>query len=109
MIDVLIRRCHDCRRASRLEDEFCVLCGGQTESEPAAGRGLVYSWTTVVRSLGESTDTPYTILSVDLDEHVRVLGRLCVSSTDLPLVAGASVVPCAHSRTERLEFTIESS
>lgn len=109
MNEVMIRRCLDCGTATRIEDEFCPRCGGRTESMATIGEGTVYSWTTVHRSLGQCTDTPYTVLSIDLPDQVRVLGRLCAESPLDRVAVDASVVTCPHSRDGRLEFAIESS
>lgn len=109
MAEISIRRCHDCGNATRADDERCPRCGGETRTAGTEGEGVVYSWTTVHRSLGDSVDTPYTVLSVDLRAGVRVLGRLCAESADDRLAAGAPVVSCAHSREDRLEFALESS
>jgi uncharacterized OB-fold protein len=61
--------------------------------DDARGRGRVYSWVTAWRALDPafSSQTPYTIVVVDLDEDCRVMGRF--------------IEPQAPSAGDRVEFT----
>jgi uncharacterized OB-fold protein len=72
----------------------CPNCGSASIIElTSQGRGRVYSWVTVRRALDPafSSQTPYTIVVVDLDEDCRVMGRF--------------IEPQAPSAGDRVEFT----
>jgi uncharacterized OB-fold protein len=68
----------------------CSTCGSP-DVRPAAvcGFGVVYSWIVVHKALDPAFvgDTPYTIVTVDLDEGARVFGRI----ENGPLEAGQRV------------------
>ena len=71
-------RCAECRRWLHPPLERCRYCGGTTAFEEASGRGLVYSFIVVrhpsIPAFGPLL--PYVIVLVDLDEGVRLTGRL---------------------------------
>jgi uncharacterized protein len=72
----------------------CPNCGSASITElTSQGRGSVYSWVTAWRALDPafSSQTPYTIVVVDLDEGCRVMGRL--------------IEPHSPSAGDRVEFT----
>jgi uncharacterized OB-fold protein len=68
----------------------CPTCGSaDVDLVPASGNGRVYSWIVVHWALDPAyvTDTPYTVVTVDLDEGARVFGRIANG----PLEAGQPV------------------
>jgi uncharacterized protein len=76
---LLLQRCSDCGRRRCPPLPSCPYCGGPDSSVvAAAGRGSIYSWTTVHRSLAPqfADDEPYTVLTVQLDEGPRLFARL---------------------------------
>ena len=71
-------RCAECRSWLQPPLERCRHCGAATAFEPATGRGVVYSYI-VVRHKGITPfadDVPYVVVLVELDEGVRLPGRL---------------------------------
>jgi hypothetical protein len=75
-----LRTCQRCTRCDRLQFHprlLCVQCTGPVEQLPLSGHGTVYSYTVVHRAPGGFTGlAPYAVALVDLDEGVRVMGRL---------------------------------
>jgi uncharacterized protein len=69
----------------------CPHCGSWT-SVPleASGRGVVYSWVGVVRSVSRPGDVPYAVAEVELEEGPRLLGRF--DDEGGPVSAGLAVV-----------------
>jgi uncharacterized OB-fold protein len=71
----------------------------------------VYSWIVVHVPLHESfeSEVPYTILAVDLDEGVRLLGRLKDDGTEV--AAGARLSACFYEVRGRklLAFELDGS
>ncbi len=71
------QRCPRCERTQFYPRLLCVRCGGPVEQRSLSGRGTVYSFTVVHRApAGFAGLVPYAVVLVDLDEGVRVLGRL---------------------------------
>mgnify|MGYP001156551502 FL=1 len=70
---LMIQRCADCKRAIFYPRQFCPHCDNETLTwEQASGAGTVHSVTT----LRTKPDRPYNISLVDLDEGVRMMGRV---------------------------------
>jgi uncharacterized OB-fold protein len=66
--------CAECGRRSFPARELCPQCGSQAvEKIVLSERGRVASWT-VVHQAPPPLQTPYTLVTVDLDDGVRVLG-----------------------------------
>jgi uncharacterized OB-fold protein len=66
--------CLACRRHSFPQRPLCPHCGADTVSKIVlATRGRVASWT-VVHQAPPPLQTPYTLVTVDLDDGVRLLG-----------------------------------
>lgn len=72
-----LQACGECGRLWHTPMPSCPFCAATAvRSETVAGRGKVYSWVTVHRSLETpSRPVPYTIATVDLDAGARVFGR----------------------------------
>lgn len=65
----------------------CPDCGAGEESlsfDAASGKGQVYSWVEAHYAFDPvfADDVPYTLLTVDLEEGVKINGRLLGSSLD---------------------------
>ncbi|AGP60593.1 Zn-ribbon domain-containing OB-fold protein [Streptomyces rapamycinicus] len=76
------QRCTHCDRLQFYPRLLCVHCGGPVEQLALSGHGTVYSFTVVHRAPAGFTGlAPYAVTLVDLDEGVRVMGRLI---TDRP-------------------------
>jgi uncharacterized OB-fold protein len=76
---VLIQRCLSCRRPRFPAMPGCPACGATAvELVEISGAGEVYSWIVVHRTAdpARAGDIPYTIVTVDLDDGVRMFGRL---------------------------------
>ena len=85
------QRCGACGTLLGYPRVLCPGCGGRDlEWEESAGRGTVYSATTV-----HAREETYTVVLVDLDEGVRVMGAGDVA-------IGAAVAARVHG--DRLEF-----
>jgi uncharacterized OB-fold protein len=87
----LLPRCRSCKAFSFPPMPACPRCGGSRFDRVAAsGRGRLYSWVVVHMALHPAfqAETPYTIVAVDLDEGVRIFGRLREGGTPTD---GASV------------------
>ena len=66
--------CRVCSRRSFPERSLCPHCGSDAvDHVTLAGRGRVTSWT-VVHQAPPPLQTPYTLVTVDLDDGVRLLG-----------------------------------
>jgi uncharacterized protein len=66
--------CHACGRHSFPQRPLCPHCGSESISDIVlATRGRVASWT-VVHQAPPPLQTPYTLVTVDLDDGVRLLG-----------------------------------
>lgn len=76
--ELRFQRCDTCARWRHVPREVCPGCGGTAWSwQPSSGRGRVYSWTTVHRSLHpDFPDTPYAGVIVELEEGPRVMTRI---------------------------------
>ena len=66
--------CRVCSRRSFPERPLCPHCGADAvDNVMMAGRGRIVSWT-VVHQAPPPLQTPYTLVTVDLDDGVRLLG-----------------------------------
>ena len=66
--------CHACSRRSFPQRPLCPHCGADTvDNVVLSDRGRVASWT-VVHQAPPPLKTPYTLVTVDLDDGVRLLG-----------------------------------
>jgi uncharacterized OB-fold protein len=86
-----LQECRRCKRRWQSTFSGCPYCGA-TDLGPhtAEGRGVVYSWVEVCRSLEDPpVEVPYTVVCVDLDAGARVLGRYGPGGAP---EAGASVI-----------------
>jgi len=69
---LLLKRCRSCGEAHYYPRALCPFCGsGETEWQPAAGGGMIYSYSVMRRA-----DVPYAIAYVTLDEGVTMMTNL---------------------------------
>ncbi len=76
----LVPRCETCLRSFFPPMPTCPHCSSPTiELLPASGEASIYSWIVVHRALDPAyvADVPYTVVTVDLAEGGRMVGRLC--------------------------------
>lgn len=76
---LLIQRCGDCGRNRFPPMPRCPYCASAKGSTiEAAGGGTIYSWIVVHRAFDPAftDEVPFTLATVDLDETVRIVGRL---------------------------------
>jgi uncharacterized protein len=74
-----LQRCADCGRVRHYPRPVCDACYSMhVEWIDATGRGRVHSWTTTHHAFhsGFKGDLPYTLVTVDLDEGVRMNAQL---------------------------------
>jgi uncharacterized OB-fold protein len=76
---ILLQRCTSCGETRAPRMPGCPQCGsaGYRDIE-VRGTGTIYSWVVIHRPLGgiPAQQLPRTIVTVELDEGCRVLGRL---------------------------------
>jgi hypothetical protein len=74
-----LQRCGDCGKVRHYPRPVCDTCFSmRAEWIDASGRGRVHSWTTTHHAFhpGFKPDLPYTLLTVDLEEGVRMNAQL---------------------------------
>lgn len=73
--ELRFQRCDRCERWRHVPREVCPGCGSPEWSwQASSGRGRIYSWTTIYRSLHpDFHDTPYAAVVVELEEGPRVM------------------------------------
>lgn len=66
--------CHSCRQRSFPSRDICPFCGSPDVADVVlSSRGTVASWT-VVHQAPPPLETPYRLVTVDLEDGVRLLG-----------------------------------
>ncbi len=72
------RRCTGCGRGNHVPVPSCKFCGQPTEWVDAAGKGTLYTWTTIPHQVHPAYPAPYTVVIVTLDEapDVRLTGMI---------------------------------
>jgi uncharacterized protein len=77
--ELALRACTGCGAVLHLPRAYCHHCGSwETTWRPVAGRGRLYSWTTVEHQVHPAFPVPYTIVLVDLADEpgARLVGWL---------------------------------
>jgi len=90
---LLLPRCDVCGRHFFPPQPTCTHCGSDRwHPAESTGRGTVYSWVVVHLPLHPAfkDDAPYTIVAAELEEGVRILGRLKNGGGDV--APGAALV-----------------
>jgi hypothetical protein len=73
----MFQRCATCGGATHTPAFVCAHCRSRDLSwEASAGRGAIYSWTTVWRPQTPQFTVPYVPIIVDVDEGFQVLSNL---------------------------------
>jgi uncharacterized OB-fold protein len=75
---LVIQKCAACGKLRHYPRLLCDNCySDAVEWQPASGRGKVHSWTVCHHAFhpGFAAELPYTLVTVDLEEGVRALGR----------------------------------
>jgi hypothetical protein len=76
---LVLQRCGGCGKIRHYPRVLCDACYSfAVEPLEAQGRGTIHSWTVAHHAFDPSVaaETPYVLATVDLEEGVRVLGRL---------------------------------
>jgi len=103
--------CSSCGRRWFPPAPTCPYCGATHPSLIAAsGLGKVYSWVVVHKAFDPvfANDVPYVILTVDLDEGARVVGRLLGPRDALRADARVRAVPYESRSGALLGFELRS-
>jgi uncharacterized protein len=75
--ELLYQRCDECGRATHTPAFICSHCASQSlRWERSAGRGTIYSWTTVWRPQMPAFEVPYVAIIVDVEEGWQMLSNL---------------------------------
>jgi len=75
---LVAQRCTACGTLRHYPRLLCDRCYAKTHAwEPLSGRGKIHSWTVTHHLFhpGFADELPYTMVTVDLEEGVRALGR----------------------------------
>ena len=103
-----MQKCASCGKVRHYPRMLCDACySAQTNWVQASGRGKVHSWTVCHHAFHPSfvVDLPYTLVTVDLEESVRALGRWRGAG----LVIGDAVVAQFEQRSEGPELFFTAS
>ena len=87
-------QCRTCGFTYLAPQQRCTQCGSD-ERDPVSlsGRGRIRAWTTIhIAPTRYEDEAPYTVVLVDLEEGIAVMGRL---TGDAPAEQGASVTVTA--------------
>ncbi len=80
---LLIQRCTSCGHHQYYPRPICLACQATDLAlVEASGRGRLYSFTVVHRSVNPRFQAPYTVALVDLEEGPRLLTHLIDSQPD---------------------------
>lgn len=74
----VLQRCAQCGKVRHYPLLVCPACHSlAVDWAPASGRGRIHSWTVTHHAFHPSfaEDVPYVLVTVDLEEGVRALGR----------------------------------
>jgi uncharacterized OB-fold protein len=85
---LVIQRCGACGRLRHYPQVICPACQSfSVEHVAAAGTGRVHSWTVTHHAFEQAfaSEAPYVLLTVEMDEGVRVLGRYRGAPEELAL------------------------
>lgn len=76
---LVLQQCADCGTRRHYPRAMCAVCYSfEVEHVEHDGRGTVHSWTVAHHAFSPDTasDVPYVLVTVDLGDGVRALGRL---------------------------------
>jgi hypothetical protein len=107
--ELRLQVCNVCAQSRFPRMPACPTCGNVASSEVVStGYGRIYSWIVVRRPMGSFSedDLPVTIVTVEMDEGCRVVGRLTGAiSVDIDHRVQADYVD--HADWTELRFTAE--
>ena len=86
---LVVQRCSDCGKPRHYPQVLCCDCYSDAcDWFEASGRGTVHSWTVCHHAFhpGFAGDLPYTLVTVDLEEGVRAMGRFTGGAHDVPSI-----------------------
>ena len=89
---LVLQCCSDCGKVRVYPRLLCDACySNAVHWKPATGRGTLHSWTVAHHAFHPAFagDLPYTLVTVDLEDGVRALGRW--NGGDTPLALGLAV------------------
>lgn len=108
---LMLQACSACQRVRYPAMSHCPYCAKPEHTwQVLSGRGVVYSWIVVRRAFWPEfeDEVPYALVSVDLDEGVRVVTRVDdIDSLDFGLRVEATYV--AHPDWVELRFAKASA
>ena len=76
---LVLQRCVNCGTVRHYPRVICPVCQSfGVDSLTASGRGTIHSWTVSSHAFSPAfaDQVPYALVTVDMEEGVRVLGRL---------------------------------
>ncbi len=76
---LILQKCSGCGEIRHYRQVTCPACySTESQSVPASGEGKIHSWTISHHAFhpGFADDLPYALVTVDLAESVRAMGRL---------------------------------
>ena len=107
---ITLRRCGDCGHAHLPPMPSCPSCGrsGALSDTASTGRGHIYSWVVAHYPFDEAQkeEVPFVIGAVDLEEGVRVFGRVSGVDLDADLIELPVVARPVPGRAGRLPMLV---
>lgn len=103
---LVLQRCAACATLRHYPRPMCPRCHSfDVEAFAASGRGEVHSWTVTHHAFDPSVaaEVPYVLVTVDLVEGVRVLGRMVGDTPPhlaMPVTVGFGPGPDGRPRLE---------
>ena len=82
---LVVQRCLDCLAYRHYPRPLCPDCAsGRWEWSPVSGRGVIYTFTVTHHPFHPAWQgrTPYAVVTVELDEGVRMVGELHPEDTE---------------------------
>ena len=76
--ELVLQRCSGCGKVRHYPRLLCDHCySDAVEWIPSSGKGTIHSWTIAHHAFHPAfaAELPYTLITIDLDEGVRALGR----------------------------------
>lgn len=104
---LVIQRCADCGKLRHYPRLLCDACySDRADWSTASGRGTIHSWTIAHHAFHKAfvDEVPYALVTVDLEEGVRALGRW---RGDLALKIGLPVTGAFEQRDGGVDLVFE--
>ena len=100
----MLQCCNNCGKVRHYPCLLCDACySNAVHWKPATGRGTVHSWTVAHHAFHPAfaDELPYVLVTVDLEDGVRALGRW---NCDTPLALGLAVQGRFEPREGRVDL-----